>query len=354
MKIMQVMAGAEFGGAEEFFMRLTPALARAGVDQRVVIRKHDGRAERLRHAGIEPVELAFGGFLDISTTRKLVAEIEAFEPQIVMSWMNRASLFCSRAAARSRHPFVRIGRLGGYYQTKYYRGFDHLIGNTPHIVEYLVGEGWPGEAAHFVPNFVAGPSLPAVARPSIPAVARQEFHTPADAPLVLALGRLHRNKAFDVLIRAMADIPGAFLWLAGEGGERAALERDAMQAGVADRVRFLGWRNDISGLLATADMLVCPSRVEPLGNVVIEAWAHDVPVVAASSAGPAWLIEQDRTGLLVPVEDPPALAAAVRRLIAEQSLAARLAVAGHGEYDARFTEAAVVRRYMDLFEKVAG
>lgn len=339
------MAGAEFGGAEGFFMRLVPALARAGLDQRVAIRKHAGRAASLRDAGIEPLELAFGGRLDIFTTRRLAAEFDSFRPDIVLSWMNRASLFSARARKRGRHRFVQIGRLGGYYKIKNYRGFDHLIGNTPDIVGYLTGEGWPEYRAHFVPNFVAGPSLPATAR--------ADFQTPRDAPLLLALGRLHRNKAFDVAIRALAEAPGAWLWIAGEGAERAALEQTAAQYGVADRIRFLGWRDDVSGLLAAADLLVCPSRVEPLGNVVIEAWAHDVPVAAASSAGPAWLIDRDRTGLLVPVGDAAALAAAVRRLLAEPSLAARLAAAGRREYQARFTEAAVVRRYLDLFDKVA-
>jgi len=340
------MAGAEHGGAEAFFTRLAPALARAGIDQRVAIRKHDGRAATLRDAGITPLELSFGGRLDFSTTRRLAAEIEAFQPHIVLSWMNRASLFCVRAGKRCRHGFVQVGRLGGYYQTKYYRGFDHLIGNTPDIVDYLSAEGWPEDRAHFVPNFVAGPSMKAVAR--------AEFQTPPDAPLVLALGRLHRNKAFDVLIRALADLPDVWLWIAGEGDERAALEADAAQSGAAERIRFLGWRDDVSALLAAADMLVCPSRVEPLGNVVIEAWAHDVPVVAASSAGPAWLIDRDRAGLLVPVDDAPAIAAAIGRLIDDPALAVELAAAGKREYEARFTEAAVVRNYIDLFEKVVG
>lgn len=346
MKILQAMAGAEHGGAEAFFMRLAPALSRAGIDQRVVIRKHDGRAESLRDAGNEPLELAFGGRFDMSTTRRLASEIDAFQPDIVLSWMNRASLFCGRARRRSRHGFTLIGRLGGYYQTKYYRGFDHLIGNTPDIVDYLIGEGWPGECAHFVPNFVDDSTLPAAAR--------DDFQTPPDAPLLLALGRLHRNKAFDVLLRALAELPGAWLWIAGEGDERAALENQAAQSNVADRVRFLGWRDDASALLAAADILVCPSRVEPLGNVVIEAWSHDVPVVAASGAGPAWLIERDRAGLLVPVDDAPAMAAAIGRLIDDPALAAELAAAGKREYETRFTEAAVVRRYVDLFEKVSG
>ena len=89
------------------------------------------------------------------------------------------------------------------------------------------------------------------------------------------------------------------------------LEKAAGALGVADRVRFLGWRADPSALYRAADVCVFPSRYEPLGNVVIQAWAHGLPVVAAASQGPAALIEDGADGLLVPIDDADALAAAV-------------------------------------------
>ncbi len=341
------MAGGEVGGAEAFFVRLAGALARAGVDQRIVIRRHSARASALRGAGLEPVELKFGGRLDRATTRRLAAEIEDFAPDIVLSWMNRASRFCSRARrgpARVSAP-VQIGRLGGYYKLKYYQGCDHLIGNTPHIVDYLKRYFRPAGRVHFVPNFVdATPARP---------VSRADFATPPDAPVVLALGRLHRNKAFDVALGALADLPDAVLWLAGEGPERAALGALADRLGVAARVRFLGWRDDVAALLAAADVVVCPSRVEPLGNVVIEAWAHGRPVVAAASAGPAWLVEDGISGLLTVIDDGNALAASVRRVLGDRDLAGRLAEAGREAYESQFSEPVVVERYIELFDKVA-
>lgn len=337
------MAGGEVGGAEAFFVRLAGALVRAGVDQRIVIRRHDARAAALRAAGLDPVELAFGGPLDRTTSRRLAAEIEDFAPDIVLSWMNRASLYCARARAE-RGP-VQIGRLGGYYKLKYYRGCDHLIGNTPDIVDYLRRQGWPAEQAHYVPNFVdAAPAAP---------VERTEFTTPMGTPVLLALGRLHRNKAFDVAIRALAELPDAVLWIAGEGPERDALGALADQLGVAQRIRWLGWREDVAALLAAADVLVCPSRIEPLGNVIIEAWAHGCPIVATASAGPGWLIENDASGLLTALEDANALAGAVGRVLGDTGLAERLADAGRAAYQARFSEPVVVKQYIELFEKVA-
>ena len=85
------MAGAEFGGAEAFFVRLVIALHKAGLDQRVVIRHHPARAKAFREAGIKPVELAFGGWMDFRTASALRREIRAFRPDVALTWMNRAT-----------------------------------------------------------------------------------------------------------------------------------------------------------------------------------------------------------------------------------------------------------------------
>ena len=123
--------------------------------------------------------------------------------------------------------------------------------------------------------------------------------------------------------------------------------------GVAARVRFLGWRRDGAALLAAADILVCPSRHEPLGNVVIEGWAHGRPVVAAAATGPAALIEDGRTGLLVAPDDAGGLAGALGRVLADRALGDSLAAAGRKAYEADFTEQAVVARYRAFFDRVA-
>lgn len=347
VRVLQAMAGAHHGGAEAFFMRLVPALARAGLEQRVVIRRDESRAAELRALGIEPVELPFGGIFDLKTRSALRREIEAFAPHVVVSWMNRATQKCPRVkrGAGSKGRFVHVARLGGYYDLKYYKSCDHLIGNTPDIVAYLRRAGWPDERTHYLPNFVDGASAPAAPRGNL--------NTPGNVPLVLALGRLHPNKAFDVLLTALTLVPAAHCWLAGEGPERARLEIQAARLGLWDRLRFLGWREDAAALYAAADLLVCPSRHEPLGNVVIEAWARGVPVVAAASEGPRALIEDGKNGLLVPADDADALAGAMRRILDDPSLAARLKEGGRASYQGGYTEAAVVARYIEFFEKAA-
>lgn len=337
-RVMQVMAGARHGGAEAFFERLVPALGRAGVEQRAVIRRDPQRSARLRAAGLTAIELPFGGRLDMTTRRALDRAAADFQPDIMLAWMNRAARF----AHPGRH--VLAGRLGGYYDLKYYRRCDHLIGNTQDIRDYLIREGWPEERAWYLPNFVDAEIVPALDRRSL--------DTPASRPLLLALGRLHPNKGFDMLLAALATLPNIWLWIAGEGPIETELRRLARQLGIADRVRFLGWRDDIGALFAAADVFVCPSRHEPLGNVVIEAWAHRCPVVAAAARGPDALITHGESGLLAPVEDADALADEIGQVLAKPALAGDLCQGGYAAYEAAFTETAVVARYQEFFDAV--
>ena len=339
IRLAQAMAGARHGGAETFFVRLALALHRAGQEQRVIIRRDAERATALSAGGVVPTELPFGSWLDVRTRVRLQRILREYRPQVVLTWMSRAAWLCPRGE------FVHVGRLGGYYDLKYYRRCDRLIGNTRDIVTYLVRSGWPEARAHYLPNFV--PDMTAAP------IARASLDTPVGATLALALGRLHPNKGFDVLIEALARTTGLYLWLAGEGPERAQLEARADRLAVGDRVRFLGWREDIAALLAAADMLVCPSRHEPLGNVVIEAWAAGRPVVAAASMGPAALIRDGINGLLVPLEDADALARAMTRLAENRTLRGDLAAAGRSTYAAEFSEGVVVRQYQEFLERVA-
>ncbi len=340
IRLLQAMAGAEHGGAEAFFERLALALQKAGaVEQKVVIRANARRAAHLRAGGVDVAELPFGGALDLRTRLGFRWAVRRFQPQVVLTWMNRATRFCPRG------PFVHVGRLGGYYDLKYYRRCGHLIGNTPDIRDWILGQGWPENRVHYLPNFAAETK-------ATPA-RREAFSTPAHTPVILALGRLHDNKAFDVLIEAMHKVPDAYLWLAGEGPRRAELEARASHLGLMPRVRFLGWRDDVASLYAAADLFVCPSRHEPLGNVVIEAWAQGVPVVAAASQGPRQLIADGADGVLVPVDDAAALAAAIGRLLADHEAAAAIGAAGRRAFEARFTEAAVVDAYRAFLETVA-
>ena len=342
MRLVQTMAGAEVGGAEAFFVRLAIAFEKKGVDQHVVIRRDPARARALRDGGVMPVELPFGGRMDFRTRPALQREISRYRPDIVLSWMSRASWATPKAEGESSYKL--IGRIGGYYDLKYYQHCDYLIGNTQDIVKHIVDTGFDASRAIYLANFVHPPQREPISRAG--------FDTPVDAPLLLAMGRLHTNKGFDVLLRAMVDLPDHWLWIAGEGPEAAALTRLSEELGVSGRVRFLGWRDDSDALMQACDVFVCSSRHEPLGNIVLEAWAAGKPVVAATAAGPAGLIGNDEAGLLVPVEEPEPMAQAIAKLFSSPDLATALATEGRSRYESEYTEDVVVAKYLDFFESV--
>lgn len=336
MRIAHVMAGARTGGAELFFERLAGAMHQAGETVLPVVRRDAARVARLRGMGLTPVELGFGGALDWVTPGRLRRVLRGFEPGVVVAWMNRA------ARALTQEGWVNAGRLGGYYDLRYYRRCDHLIGNTRGIVAWVRAQGWPAQRVHHLPNFV--PDFSGAVAAELP-----------KGPVVLAMGRLHANKAFDVVIRAMAGVPEAQLVIAGDGPERGTLERLAFEEKVSRRVHFLGWREDTAALLAGCDVLAVPSRHEPLGNVVLEAFSAGRPVVAAAVAGPVELIDPDRTGLLVPPEDPARFAAALRTVLGDRRLAAGLAGQARAVWAQEYAEAPVLARWKTALEQmVAG
>jgi len=114
----------------------------------------------------------------------------------------------------------------------------------------------------------------------------------------------------------------------------------------------LGWRNDRAALYKCADLIVYPSREEPFGNVVVEAWSCGVPIVTTASTGPAWLARNNDDAIVTPVDDVEAFAAGIRQVIGSKVLATRMVAAGRRRVTEEFSEDAIVRQYIALFEKV--
>ncbi|MFN6954340.1 MAG: glycosyltransferase [Acetobacteraceae bacterium] len=334
--VLHLLAGGRHGGAETFATDLICGLAETA-PQAVIARPAPERVARLRAAGVTVIEDSLAYALPAPLGRLLVARhVARLRPRAVVAYMGRAAAVAPRGA---------IGWFGGYYDLKRYRRCRRLVAITPDMQADMARRGADPSLIHLIPTFARLDDGEAAERAAL--------STPEDAKVVLCLARLHPKKGLDTLLDALAAVPGAVLWLAGEGELRGALEAEARRLGIADRVRFLGWREDKGALLRAADVLVVPSRYEPFGTVVIEGWQAGVPVVAARAAGPAATIRDGETGLLVPVDDAPALAAALRRVLEDRMLALSLALAAKEEEAERFSRAAVLAAWRALIEKVA-
>lgn len=346
MRILQVMAGAAHGGAETAFVDMCIALAEAGEQITVATRPNPLRVARLVNAGLAVHELPFGGAWDFFTTIALRKIIRRCEPHIVQTWMSRAAAKTPRWSPEDKAGrYLVVSRLGGYYKVRHFRTSDYFTTITPDIREHLIRGGIdPGRVRH-INNFA---ETEQGARP----VRRDTLDTPDGAPVLLALGRLHQAKAFDVLLRALSQAPGVYLWIAGEGPERGALEGLCDRLGLRERVRFLGWREDRASLLLAADICVFCSRYEPFGTVFVQAWAQKTPLIVTDADGPRQYVRDGRDGLVVPVDDVAALSAAIRRLAGDRELGRSLAAYGYERYLEEFTKDRTVAAYLAFYHDI--
>ncbi|MDD5586214.1 MAG: glycosyltransferase [Alphaproteobacteria bacterium] len=388
MRILHIMAGRGLGGAETYSTDIMLSLHEKGVDQCIVMAADAPRYEEIVKAGIRtapevlgqspslratigseaiqhesPVQETNTGLLRFARNdnfsgatdtlmslatrhcrffqrRALRRVLEREKPDLVHCWMRRAaSLMPDWNKERT------IGWFGGYYDPRHFTSCGHFVGVTKDIVEHQIRNGVPRERAHFVPTFPDVKDEPAVDRASL--------NTPQDAFVVLALSRLHPKKGLDTLLRAAQALPDAFVWLAGEGPLRSDLEKLTRGLDMEDRVRFLGWRMDRGALLRAADVCALPSRYEPFGTVILEAWAAGTPFVACKSAGPAAHVDDGRNGLLVDIDDVEGLAGALAHVRTDASLRQRLIAEGRKTFEAGYTREAVTARMMGLYEDIA-
>jgi glycosyltransferase involved in cell wall biosynthesis len=180
----------------------------------------------------------------------------------------------------------------------------------------------------------------------------RQVHRPRPGPIIGAIGRVEHQKGFDTLIRAVAQVAGATVWIVGDGRERAALERLAADVGIGDRIVWTGWRDDARSFLGTFDVVAFPSRFEGFPLAVLEALLARSAVVAADVGSIAEVVRDGETGLLVPPDDPSGLARAISRLLDDRDLRERLGCNGRELVLRRFTAAHMARRFEALYDEL--
>jgi glycosyltransferase involved in cell wall biosynthesis len=175
-------------------------------------------------------------------------------------------------------------------------------------------------------------------------------------PVIGMIGNLRAEKNQRVLIRAFALLSGSLprlrLVLAGDGSCRTELELLAQELAVADRVHFLGHRLDAPDVMAMFDVYCLPSIYEGMPLSILEAWSAGKPVVATDVTGIRDIVVHETNGLLVPVNDPDRLADGIRRVLADQDLAERIAAQGRKFALEQCGMARMVGQYEDLYGRL--
>lgn len=358
MYVAHVTGESGFSGGEEQLFLLMEGL-RARGHANLLVCPPDSAAEReARARGFAVASVAMRNDLSLGAARRIARALRSERPALVHCHTGRANWLGGLAARWARVPALTTRRMdrrvGRGWRTRwlYHRLMRRAVAISPAVERRLREAGVAQARVRLIWSAVDAERL----RPSAPrAVLRARFAVGDDTPCVLVAAHLVRRKGVDVLLEAFAKLAPASrarLWIAGDGPERAALERSAAAVGIAERTRFLGHRSDLPDWLEACDLFVLPSRREGLGVAALEAMARGRPVVASAVGGLAEVVCAEETGLLVAPGDPAALAAALARLLDDPALAARLGAAGAQRVAEHFPAERMVSAYEALYREI--
>lgn len=187
---------------------------------------------------------------------------------------------------------------------------------------------------------------------------RREFGSEPDQPVIGTVGRLHRQKGIFYLVKAAGQVfsafPGAKIVVVGEGPLGPKLRKMTLRAGLEGRLLFLGARKDAASLIPLFDVFVLPSLWEGLPFVLVEAAALGKPIIATAVDGITEIIEDGKTGVLVPSKDPQALADAIISLLRDKDRARRLAERARAVIPPRFPLRRMVEQTQNVYLELYG
>jgi glycosyltransferase involved in cell wall biosynthesis len=338
-RIFHMQLGTD-GGTERFFLRLTRAFHERGIEQQFAIRPETTWRSQLDGMG----RVHEGHYLRRwpnwwLKVQMLKREMRRWPADVVMGWRAPTARLMP-----SSGPAVRIVRLGDYpHHLGHFSNVDCIVGNAPNVLTHCTTLGWAGRS-EIISNFPSETSSDVVPRSAL--------DTPEGVQLVCSAGRFVSTKGFDTLVRAVAKTPDLWLWLVGDGPDRADLERLVDDLGLRARTRFIGWVSDPSAYARAADIFCVPSRKEPLGNVLLEGWMSGVAVISTRTEGPSWAATDREDALMVDIDDVEGFAAALRELAGSPALRAHLVSGGRRCLAERFSQDRVVDQYLALFDRL--
>jgi glycosyltransferase involved in cell wall biosynthesis len=299
LRVLHAYRGGRVGGIQTLFKRTVMALKDAGVQQHLLL----GSNSDLPSPEISHRYLSFDHrLLNISTYFSVRSAIKSFKPDIIQTWQHRANWFIRGPFYKIKGhniPVIRfIGKpIGGRVLEKYYIDSAMLLMPSNAVRHKMIQEGLQPECSSVLRHFCSIELAQPLSRSHHGAIAN-------DGILIVAAGRLSFEKGFDVLLQAVSCVSNVFLWILGSGEEEEKLKSLAKSLGIANRIFFTGWQNNVVSHIATADIVVVPSRSESFGLAIIEAMAQVKPVISTKTQGGCEIVDDNQNGLLCEVDSP--------------------------------------------------
>jgi glycosyltransferase involved in cell wall biosynthesis len=361
MRIALIASSLRLAGAEKQFVYTARSLWQAGLDIRVFyLGGGDHYHPVLIKAGV-PLRQIFKRGRPLLMAARLIQELSAFKPHIVLA-SQFGDLTFATLAGRLCRAFVLGGvRSDGFYElrtsgrrARFLLNLTHgLIANSHRARENLVSKGMDSRKITVLPNVIDLADFDSKAAEPLPARAA------ADRIQIAAIGSLHACKRFDRFLEGLAwarrSEPALFGVIAGEDlGEKAALEARAKTLGLLPgHLEFLGECDHIPALLAHSRLLVSCSEYEGFPNVILEAMAARLPVLATPAGDVGRIVDDGVTGHIVQPDDARGMGECIVRLVHNPSLIAQMGEAGRrrGEQDYNFNSLA--ERLLSVFSAFA-
>ena len=364
LSVLHILAPGEVGGLESVVRLL--ALGHRQIGHHVHVAAvapgegaREGFLRVLSDGGVQVTVLDVRGRAYIRERTLVAALCRQLEPDVVHTHGYRCDIVASSAARARRIPTVTTvhgftggdikNRLYEQLQQRIFRRFSAVVAVSRPLARHLSEHGVPRERLHLLPNAYAA-TAPLADRET----ARARLGIEADGVRVGWVGRLSHEKGADVLVDAVAHLDAprdVQVSVLGDGPEQDALRARATDAGIADRITWHGVIPGAGQLLAAFDALVLSSRTEGTPIVVLEAMAASVPIVATHVGGIPDILSPTEA-VLVPPEDPAALAAAIRAVLTDPVGAAERARAARCRLAAEFGVARWLARYEEIYRMV--
>ncbi|HXK09785.1 MAG TPA: glycosyltransferase [Vicinamibacteria bacterium] len=356
MRVVHVDSAREWRGSQCQVLLAAQGMAARGHSVTLACQAGGRLEARARAAGLAVRPLAFGGDLAPGAILGLARLLRAESPHVVHAHDPHAIGAGLLASRLSRGPRVVASRrvslpLRGPLSRRKYAACDRVIAVSRAVARVLLDSGLPPARLLLVRDGVPDRRPPAGGRPAL-----EELGVPAGSPVVGNVAALTEHKDHATLLAAMPRVlqavPAARLVIVGEGRLRGRLEAEALGRGLGDRCVFTGFRRDVDRLIPAFSLLCLTSSTEGLGSSLLDAMCFGRAVVATAVGGIPEAVADGKTGMLVPVGDPGALAAALSRLLLEADRREALGRAGRHRFEQEFTAARMVDETLRLYDEL--
>ncbi len=366
-RIVYYIESKGFGGAEQMLFNLLRVVDRDLWEPVLVYQQNPGIlefVERVEGLGINTLSASIvNGLWDLRGMKKMIQNLKELHPaifhaQLVSNLKCTGGIICAKLAGikaivATQHSYqeIRARRISRIYTLIFYQKLISMF------VDYYIAVSYK-QAERLKKNVISGNKVKVVqnavnvqdfCHKGDENLLKSELKNNEDKKVILTVARIDELKGHKYLIEAAQLVPDAIFLLAGDGPERSAMERKARDLKVADRVVFLGQRDDIPELLNACDIFVLPSLLEGLPLSVLEAMSASRPVIATDIDGIKEIITDRENGILVPTADPNALAESIKLLLSDKSLAGRLAASGKETIIKNFASEKMVKGVTDIY-----